>query len=116
MLFENLRTTKKTTMKISTWITPEPVEVDVEVSIEDIHEALEDSPETVSEAFKMLNRCCAVMRSISDEIIGDMNDAQRKVVREFLALQSERYSQHNDPVDLTGPLGGPNSKKDVVAG
>ncbi len=82
-------------MKILTWITPEPLEIEVEVSIDDIRQALEHSPETVSEAFRMLNQCVAVMRSISDEIIGEMNDAQRKVVREFLALQSERYFQHN---------------------
>jgi len=93
-------------MIIPTWITPEPLEVDVEVSIDDIRNALEDSPETVSESFKMLNRCCAVMRSISDEIVGDMNDAQRKVVREFLALQSERYSEQNE----TSPSVGANDK------
>jgi len=94
-------------MKILTWITPEPIEVEVEINSDDIRQSLEDSPETVNEAFRMLNRCCAVMRSVSDEIIGDMNDAQRKVVREFLALQSERYSQQNARADGRGATGKP---------
>lgn len=93
-------------MKIPTWITPEPLEVDVEVSIEDIRNALEDSPETVNEAFRMLNRCSAVMKSISEEIIVDMNDAQRKAVNEFLALQAVRYSGQNVKCPPTGATEG----------
>jgi hypothetical protein len=87
-------------MKIPTWITPEPLEVDVEVSIEDIRNALEDSPETATEAFRMLNRCSVVIKSISDEIIEDMNDAQRKVVNEFLAIQAARYSVRTDKAQV----------------
>lgn len=42
-------------MKIPTWITPEPLEIEVEVTIDDIRNALEDSPETVNEAFDKIH-------------------------------------------------------------
>lgn len=78
-------------MKITTWITPEPVEVDVNVSLEDIRNALEESPESTSEAFMIIKRCSVCLKSISPEIIDEMNDAQRRIVFDFLTEQAARY-------------------------
>lgn len=79
-------------MKIQTWITPEPVEVDVEVSLEDIRNALDETPETAREAFQLLNRCAVCMKAITGEMVDEMNENQLKVIREFLTEQAARYS------------------------
>jgi hypothetical protein len=88
-------------MKIPTWIHPEPLEVDVEVSIEDITRALEENPDTPAAAFQMLNRVAAVMKSTTPEIISGMKPAQREVVANFLTEQAARFrcenSQLNQP-------------------
>lgn len=85
-------------MKIPTWIHPEPLEVDVEVSVEDITRALEDTPDTPYAAFKMLNCAAQSMKATTDEIIADMKPAQREAVAKFLTEQAARF--HCENVDV----------------
>ncbi|MCX6864783.1 MAG: hypothetical protein NTV46_00950 [Verrucomicrobia bacterium] len=81
-------------MKIPTWIHPEPLEVDVEVSLEDIRNALDESPETEREAFALLNQCSVCMKAITPEMIAGMSDKQRERIMEFLTAQAARYGQN----------------------
>lgn len=78
-------------MKIKTWIEPDSYEAEVEVGLEDIRNALKESPETSNEAFFLLNRCGLCMKSVSNKIIDGMTDMQRMVIKEFLIEQSTRY-------------------------
>jgi len=83
----------KKTMKIPTWIHPEPLEVDVEVSLEDIRNALNESPKTEREAFVLLDRCSACMRAITPEMVAGMSDKHREAIGAFLAEQAARYGR-----------------------
>ena len=83
------------TMKIPTWIHPEPVEVDVEVSIEDITLALQEAPDTPRAAYAMLNSAARSMKATTDEIIAEMKPAQREVVANFLTEQAARFRCEN---------------------
>jgi hypothetical protein len=83
-------------MKIPTWIQPEPLEVDVEINVEDITRALEENPDTPAAALQMLNRVAAVMKSTTDEIIAGMKPAQREVVANFLTEQTARFRCENE--------------------
>lgn len=73
------------------------MEVDVEISVEDITRALEENPDSPSAAFQMLNRTAVVMKSITAEIIAVMNPAQREVVAKFLTEQAARFHCENAP-------------------
>lgn len=83
-------------MKIPTWIHPEPLEVDVEVSVEDITRALEETPDSASAAFRMLNAIAGSLRATTDEIIAGMKPAQREVVAKFLTDQAARFHCENN--------------------
>jgi hypothetical protein len=89
------RITNQTPMKIPTWIHPEPLEVDVEVSTEDITRALEENPDTPAAAFQMLNRVAAVLKSMTPEIIAGLKPSQREVVEKFLTDQAARFRCEN---------------------
>lgn len=78
-------------MKIPTWIHPEPLEVDVEVDIEDITRALKAEPDTPSAAFTMINCAAQSMKATSDEIIAQMTPSQRHVIANFLTEQAARF-------------------------
>jgi hypothetical protein len=88
-------------MKIQTWIHPEPIEVDVEISVEDITRALEENPDTPTAAMQMINRTAVVMKSITAEIIDGMSPAQREVVAKFLSEQAARFHCENDEMTST---------------
>jgi hypothetical protein len=79
-------------MKISTWIHPDPLEVEVEVSVEDITRALAETPDTPGAAFMMINRAAASMKATTDEIIAQMKPAQREVIAGFLTEQAARFN------------------------
>ncbi len=79
-------------MKITKWVTPEEQEIEVSVSIDDIQDLLEESPETIKHAFALLNKCAKVIKAITDDMIKDMSTEQRNLIREFLVSQAQRYS------------------------
>ena len=85
-------------MKVTTWIHPEPVEVDVEVSIEDITLALQEAPDTPRAAYAMLNRAARSMKATTDEIIAAMEPNQREVVANFLTEQAARFRCENTKI------------------
>lgn len=68
------------------------MELDVDVSVDDIINALQDSPDTVSAACQMLNRTAVVIKSITDKIIDGMNSSQRQVVSRFFSAQAARFA------------------------
>lgn len=79
-------------MIIPTWVDFPSQEVKVEVSLEDIRNAILESPDSKHETILLLTRCSAVLKSISDEMIALLNDAQRKVIEEALSSQAARYT------------------------
>lgn len=82
-------------MKLRTWIHPEPLEVEVEITVEDITRALEENPDTPTAALQLINRTAVVMKSISPEIINNLNPAQREVIGKFLTEQAARFHGEN---------------------
>lgn len=77
-------------MKITTLVQRDD-EIEVDVSVEDITNALcaaTDRPFAVSMG---LNNIAQFMRAIPDSIIAEMKDGHRQKVREFLIAQTARF-------------------------
>lgn len=83
-------------MKITTWANIDPIEVEVEVTLEDIQASLQESPETHTEAARLVNRCAVVIKSINAEIIRSMSSAQRKVIADFFTEQAAKYMEDEE--------------------
>jgi len=88
-------------MKITTWIDPEPMEIEVEVTAEDITRALEETPDTPAAAFKLLNCAAVSMKATTDEIIAAMKPAQRAAAERFLTEQAARFRCENSFIERT---------------
>ena len=80
-------------MKIITWANIDPIEVEVEVTLEDIRASLHESPESRTEAMQLINRCAVVIKSIDPDIIGGMSSAQRQVISDFFTEQAAKYKE-----------------------
>lgn len=79
-------------MKIKKWIEYSD-EVDVYVSAEDIACAFEGfEGDTAQVALWGINNLSSFLKGIPDKLIKDMSDDQRKLVKEFLTNQANRYS------------------------
>ena len=81
-------------MKVPVWYEPEPMEIDVDISLEDIRNALSGytDPESVDEALRLLGVCASVLRSVPDVIIQNFNEKQKETITNFLTEQAKRYS------------------------
>ena len=80
-------------MKITTWANIDPIEVEVEVTLEYIRASLHESPDTTLDAVRLINRCAVVIKSINPEIIGGMSSAQRQVISDFFTEQAAKYKE-----------------------
>lgn len=80
-------------MKITTWANIDPIEVEVDVTLEDIRASLHESPESCTEAIKLINRCYVVLKSIDPQIIGGMSSEQRQVISDFFTEQAAKYKE-----------------------
>lgn len=79
-------------MTIRKTIHPEPIDVDVEISLEDVMRTLRESPESQREAAQVLNSLAIAMRGMTDEIIAEFTPAARTVVSNFLTEQLARFT------------------------
>jgi hypothetical protein len=80
-------------MKVKHWLSPDPHEIELTVSIEEITEAIEekpddDQPRTV---LMFVNRVASVLRAVTDDMIEALTPKQRDVVGTYLAEQADRY-------------------------
>lgn len=80
-------------MTIKTWANIDPMEVEVEVTLEDIQASLQESPETLTEAVRLVNRCAVVIKSITPDIISSMSSAQRNIIADFFTEQAAKYRE-----------------------
>lgn len=78
-------------MKITKWVSVD-VEVDVDVSSEDIPEIFSKSCECYHDFLAILNRFFSVMKNMPDHIIKDMTEKQREITKNYLIEQSKRFS------------------------
>lgn len=81
-------------MKITKTICPEPIEVDVSVTTEDMLDALnrlstEQRWHIIADG---LNACSQFMKAVEADSIAAMNPAQKATIRAFLMEQAERYT------------------------
>jgi hypothetical protein len=77
-------------MKVKTFVQIEQ-EVEVDVTMDDIRAAMVDEIGTVSAALQLVNRCATSLKAVSDDMIGEMNNAQRELVANFMREQANRY-------------------------
>ena len=80
-------------MKLTTWANIDPIEVEVEVTAEDIRASLYESPDTTTDAVRLINRCYVVLESIDSQIIGGMSSEQRQVISQFFTEQAAKYRE-----------------------
>lgn len=80
-------------MKVRTWVEMSQ-EVDVEVSIADVMSAIEelgpaDRPQMLIDC---VNRVYALLKNTPDSLIAQLNDEQRRIIREGFHAQVERFT------------------------
>ncbi len=80
-------------MKVKHWLTPDPVEIELSISIEEITAAIEEKPESDQPrtVLLFLNRVGSTLKAITDEMIESLTAKQRDVVGAYLADQADRY-------------------------
>ena len=67
-------------------------EVEIELSHEDIHLILEESPESMNTVLSCLSSVATFLKGVPESKISEMNDGQRKIIRDFLSSESGRYN------------------------
>lgn len=69
------------------------VTVDVEITLEDIVEAIAESTDTPGLIVRGINNCYRFLKAIPDEAITEMNPEKRKVIFNGLNEQIARFAQ-----------------------
>jgi hypothetical protein len=82
-------------MKIPTWVEPEPYEIEVEITTDDLRKILSESPETQRAAMMMINDISKMMKAIPSEIINEFSDGSKELIYNFLIEQAERFKVDN---------------------
>jgi len=67
------------------------IDIDVHIDMKDITHVINEGHDSSKNAMQLLNNCACAIRSISDDIINEMNHAQRMIIRSFLEEQSKRF-------------------------
>lgn len=83
-------------MKLEVTVHPEPFEHKIDLGIDALRiligEAMRTEPaETTRDFLRLANRGGCWLKAIPDELISDLNDAQRRTVAVFLREQAERF-------------------------
>lgn len=80
-------------MKVRTWYTPEPTEVEVDVDLVELfaHVLEAGSPESKDQLLHFLLRVVPVLREIPDALIGAIPQAQRDIVARALHELAGRF-------------------------
>jgi signal recognition particle GTPase len=79
-------------VKIRKWVESSQ-EVDVDVCLEDVQQMIYEADLSTRAVLEMLNRIGLCLKAVPGEIIREFNEAQRKVIRDFLAEQAKRYAE-----------------------
>ena len=78
-------------MKITTLVSIDDQEIEVNVSMEDILTAIKEDPGSARNVLEGVNNFAQFFKAIPDEMIEDMTGPQRKLISEFLHEQSRRF-------------------------
>lgn len=80
-------------MKVEVWHHPEPVNLTVDVTVEDLEAAMTDpAMSTKFDATVAANMAGTVLKAIPDNLIEEMTHPLRRIVREFLLTQANRFA------------------------
>jgi hypothetical protein len=77
-------------MKIYKWVEFEK-EIEVDVSLEEIVEAIHGETDNVHLCMKGINNISRFLKAIPDEVIAEMTQPQKQLICNFLSDQSNRY-------------------------
>ncbi len=69
------------------------VDVEVEVTLEDIVCAISESTESLSLCLRGISNCHRFLQAIPDEIVAQMNANQHQIIGAFLKLQALRFNK-----------------------
>lgn len=88
-------------MKVKAWVEVEQ-EVEVEVSIAAMFNAIDELAEDdhPSMILNAISRAYGVLRKVPDKAVAAMNDSQRKLIREALREQAQRYESKPTAQDV----------------
>lgn len=78
-------------MKVTKWYEPPGGEIEVEITAEEISQALAEETDSVSACLRGLNNCAGFLRAIRPGMIELMGDKQREIIRGFLKEQAARF-------------------------
>lgn len=76
-------------MKITKYV---EMDVEVDVSLEDITMAIKTSTDTLSDVLAGVNNCHRFFKAVPDAIIDSMNEHQRKIIYDAMLIQVNRYA------------------------
>ena len=79
-------------MRISKWVQFDQ-DVEIDLSAEDIQTIFDNDESSLAYVLYGLNNVACFLKGVSDQKIGEMSEAQRKEVVNFLSTQAERYNQ-----------------------
>jgi putative heme iron utilization protein len=77
-------------MKVPTTIYPEPQDVEVEISFDQILQALEEQPDRVFSLCQFYNKIAGVLNAVPDELVELISASSKTVIRDFLLKQAKR--------------------------
>jgi len=72
------------------------VDVEVSVDIEDIVNALLESPDHMRHVDQGLNNIYRFLSAISNEMIAEMKPEKKEIIRNYLKEQSERFNTSSE--------------------
>lgn len=77
-------------MKIVKYVTLD-AEVEVHVSIDDVTAAIAEEADAVPGVMRGLNNVALFLKAIPDQMVAEMNDSQKALVKSFLTEQAARF-------------------------
>lgn len=82
-------------MKVSIIYAPEPQEIEVEVSPEEITEALNQHPETLTQTLNLLNQIANTLRGIDQNLINKLTQDHKRIIHNgFLEIIEKFKPSH----------------------
>lgn len=79
-------------MKITTLVSIPDQEIKINVSMEDIVNAIQEDAESKEHALQGINNFAQFIKAIPDDMIEQMNTSQRKLISDFFQEQSHRFA------------------------
>jgi ABC-type transporter Mla subunit MlaD len=78
-------------MKVPILYQPDPQEIEVEVSAEEISKALEQHPETLNQTLTLLNTIAQTLRGIDQNLINKLTQDHKRIIHEGFLEILERF-------------------------